>query len=34
VSSDLVLYDAADHVASITLNRPEVANAQNMELLD
>jgi enoyl-CoA hydratase len=34
MSSDLVLYDVADHIASITLNRPEVANAQNMELLD
>jgi enoyl-CoA hydratase len=34
MSSDLVRYDAADHIASITLNRPEVANAQNMDLLD
>ncbi len=29
-----VLYDVADKVATITLNRPEVANAQNRELLD
>ena len=27
-------YDAADSVATITLNRPEAANAQNSELLD
>jgi enoyl-CoA hydratase len=29
-----VLYDVADKIATITLNRPEVANAQNAELLD
>ncbi|MDX6741503.1 enoyl-CoA hydratase [Actinocorallia sp. A-T 12471] len=29
----LVLYDVADGVATISLNRPEVANAQNPELL-
>ncbi|MCX4096786.1 enoyl-CoA hydratase [Nocardia sp. alder85J] len=34
MSADLVLYDVADAVATITLNRPELANAQNMPLLD
>ena len=29
-----VLYDVADRIATITLNRPEVANAQNAALLD
>jgi enoyl-CoA hydratase/carnithine racemase len=33
VSDDLVLYDVADSIATITLNRPEAANAQNPELL-
>ncbi len=33
-SSDFVLYERDDRVAVITLNRPDVANAQNMELLD
>jgi enoyl-CoA hydratase/carnithine racemase len=32
--SDLVLYDVADNIATISLNRPEVANAQNFPLLD
>jgi enoyl-CoA hydratase len=32
--SDYVLYDSADGIATLTLNRPEVANAQNAELLD
>jgi enoyl-CoA hydratase/carnithine racemase len=31
---DQILYEAADRVAVITLNRPEAANAQTMELLD
>jgi enoyl-CoA hydratase/carnithine racemase len=30
--SDPVLYDVADHVATITLNRPEVRNAMNTAL--
>jgi enoyl-CoA hydratase/carnithine racemase len=30
----LVIYEAADGIATLTLNRPEVANAQNMALLD
>ncbi|MET7772602.1 enoyl-CoA hydratase [Nocardia sp. NPDC005366] len=34
MSADLVLYDVADGIATITLDRPEVANALNMELLD
>lgn len=31
---DQILYEVTDRVAVITLNRPEVANAQNMALLD
>jgi enoyl-CoA hydratase/carnithine racemase len=34
MSDDLVLYDVSDRIATITLNRPEVANAQNFALLD
>lgn len=34
MSDDLVLYDVSDHIATITLNRPEQANAQNFALLD
>jgi len=30
----VVLYEVADHVATITLNRPNAANAQSMELID
>lgn len=31
---DEILYEVDDRVGIITLNRPEVANAQNGELLD
>lgn len=34
MSSDTVLFDLADHVAVITLNRPAVRNAMNRELRD
>jgi enoyl-CoA hydratase/carnithine racemase len=34
VQEDLVLYDVADGIATITLNRPEAANAQNQALLN
>ena len=33
MSDDLVLYDVADQIATISLNRPDAANAQNPELL-
>jgi enoyl-CoA hydratase len=33
-ADDLVLYDVADQIATISLNRPDVANAQNPDLLD
>lgn len=31
---DIVRYEVSDRIARITLNRPELANAQNAELLD
>lgn len=34
MSDDLVLYDVSDNIATITLNRPDAANAQNFALLD
>jgi enoyl-CoA hydratase len=34
MQTEFILYDVADSVATITLNRPEAANAQNMPLLD
>ncbi|MBJ7337209.1 enoyl-CoA hydratase [Mycolicibacterium sp.] len=34
MTNDLVLYDVSDGVATISLNRPEAANAQNADLLD
>jgi enoyl-CoA hydratase len=33
VVDDLVLYEVSEQIATITLNRPEAANAQNPELL-
>ena len=34
MQTEFILYDVADNIATITLNRPEAANAQNMPLLD
>jgi enoyl-CoA hydratase len=34
MTQDLVVYDVTDNVATISLNRPDAANAQNAELLD
>ena len=34
VNDDSVLYAVAGHVATITMNRPDVANAQNTALID
>ncbi|MBY8857490.1 enoyl-CoA hydratase [Nocardia sp. CA2R105] len=34
MSTDLVRYEVAEGIATISLNRPEVHNAQNMALLD
>ena len=33
-TSDVVLTDVADHLATVTLNRPEKLNAMNLDLLD
>src|SRR4051795_9225221 len=34
MQTEFIQYDVADNIATITLNRPEAANAQNMPLLD
>ncbi|MHB1582846.1 MAG: enoyl-CoA hydratase [Acidimicrobiales bacterium] len=34
MSDDVVLYEVTGHVATITMNRPEVANAQDTALID
>src|SRR6202050_5282855 len=34
MNDDSVLYAAKGHVATITMNRPDVANAQNTALID
>jgi len=34
VDKTLIEYEVSDRIATITLNRPEAANAQNFELLD
>ncbi len=34
MTTELVQYDVSDNIATISLNRPEVANAQNAQLLD
>jgi enoyl-CoA hydratase len=34
MQTDFILYEAHDRIATITLNRPEAANAQNMPFLD
>ena len=31
---ETVLFDVADHIATITLNRPEVMNCFNQQMLD
>ena len=34
MSEDAVLYEVVGHVATITMNRPEAANAQNTSVID
>jgi enoyl-CoA hydratase len=34
MTTELIQYDVAEQIATISLNRPEAANAQNLELLD
>ncbi len=34
MSDDSVIYEVAGHVATVTMNRPEVANAQDTSLID
>jgi enoyl-CoA hydratase len=34
MTADLVVYEVSDSIATISLNRPEAANAQNADLLD
>ena len=34
MAGEVVLYDTRGHVATITMNRPEVANAQSTALIE